>query len=105
MNALLQADLKKHAHLTQLRIHAQFGIRDRLFKQAGESNEELWELGCALAAECGCKPLHGPIKKKDERATFKVEHEYGNDWYELKDAVRMTIVAPTDDKLAELRAA
>ncbi|MFT7287369.1 MAG: hypothetical protein ACI87W_001483, partial [Halieaceae bacterium] len=47
-------------------------------------------------------PVFGPIKEQG-RAAEKVQGDYGGDWYDLKDAVRMTIVAPTPSSLKQVQ--
>jgi hypothetical protein len=60
-----------------------------------ETTEQLLRrLGDEIARSCGCTPVYGPIKSF-ERANEKRQKEYKGDWYEVKDLVRMTIVAPT----------
>jgi len=79
----------------------------RLFADAkGDGNTDylLREFGTQVAARCGCVPIFGPIKEKDGRATEKVRDDYGGDWYQLKDVVRMTIVVPGPSKIMEVRA-
>jgi len=84
--------------LSQIRNKAQEGIANRLFADATATDEQLRTLGTAIAEKCGATPIFGPIKQRG-RATEKVQGDYGGDWYDLKDAVRMTIVAPTSAQL------
>lgn len=102
MNAVLLADL---------RSHAQGRIRDRMFNKAEETNHHLMLLANQILKAPGChgiKVLGGPIKDKGDTtrgATFKVNKDYGGDWYELKDVVRMTLVARNETELQCARAA
>lgn len=91
------------AQLAQIRAKAQEGIARRMFNDAGNTDSQLRSLGTAIADKCGCLPVFGPIKDK-ERAGQKVANDYGGDWYDLKDAVRMTIVAPTGAQLRQVQA-
>jgi hypothetical protein len=45
-----------------------------------------------------CRVSYGPIKTL-ESASRKVTDDYNGDWYQLKDAVRLTIVATNDGKV------
>lgn len=79
--------------LAEIREKAQKRIGENLYKQADGSNEELKALGNAIKdALPGCAIAYGPIKAK-ERANEKVVGDYGGDWFELKDVVRLTIIA------------
>jgi hypothetical protein len=88
------------AFLQELRAKAQDGIANRMFAEADDTNQLLRTLGKEIADKCGCVPVFAQNKKREGRATEKVAGEYGGDWYELKDVVRMTIVAPN---MAQLR--
>lgn len=79
--------------LAELRQKSQQDIKRRMFAAADSANAKLCLLGDAIAEECGALPLYGQTKGQ-QRAQEKVDLEYGGDWYELKDAVRMTLVAP-----------
>jgi hypothetical protein len=89
--------------LSQIRTKAQDRIARHLFADATGTDAELRALGADIAAQCGAVPLFGPIKQQG-RAIEKVRGDYGGDWYELKDAVRMTIVAPTAVQLKKVEA-
>ncbi len=91
------------AFLQELRAKAQDRIADRLFANAGETNQMLRTLGKEIADKCGCIPVFADIKDRAGRATAKVQKDYGGDWFELKDAVRMTIVAPNVSQLRVLQ--
>lgn len=60
-----------------------------------------------IQQDLDCKISYGPIKTL-KSASRKVKDEYGGDWYQVKDAVRLTIIATnggqltgvTPDKLA-----
>jgi hypothetical protein len=78
---------------------AQKRIRDQLITEASTSNNLLRTLGMEIAKQCGCVTNFGPIKS-EERANEKVyaptaKGGYAGDWYDLKDLVRMTVIAPT----------
>ena len=45
-----------------------------------------------------CRISYGPIKTL-ESASRKVTDDYNGDWYQLKDAVRMTVIATNDGKV------
>jgi hypothetical protein len=91
----------------EIRAKAQDRIAKHLFADAATSLEQLRKVGEEIAVQCGCmKPgttdpwvYYGPLKNR-HRASEKVVGEYGGDWYDLKDVVRMTIIAPS---VAELR--
>jgi hypothetical protein len=76
-----------------IRQKAQLRISKNLYDDADQTNTLLQALAKRIAQECGCITSFGPIKKR-ERASEKVMKDYGGDWYDLKDAVRMTIIAP-----------
>jgi hypothetical protein len=82
-----------HALLAQVRAKAQQGIADRLFAQANASDDQLRQLARNIAAATGSTPVFGPVKDRG-RAAEKVAADYGGDWYDLKDAVRLTLIAP-----------
>lgn len=88
--------------LSQLRNKAQQGIARRLFADANETDAELRALGTEIASKCGATPIFGPVKEQG-RAEQKVQGDYGGDWYDLKDAVRMTIVAPNPISLKQVQ--
>lgn len=88
--------------LAEVRQKAQQDIKRRMFDAADSANAKLCTLGGAIAEECEALPLYGPTKGQ-ERAQEKVDLEYGGDWYDLKDAVRMTIVAPTQAGMERVR--
>ncbi len=79
--------------MTELRTKAQDGIANRLFADAAATDASLRSLGSEIAKSCGATPLFGPIKDRG-RANEKVQGECGGDWFDLRDAVRMTIIAP-----------
>lgn len=78
---------------TQIWNRAQLGNRNRMYNEAGESCEQLQVLARKIAKQCSGKVLVGSVKSL-ERATQKVDNDYGGDWTELKDLVRVTIVVP-----------
>ena len=93
------------AFLAQIRAKAQQGIANRLFKEGNETDSLLRAFGSEVAAKTGAVPIYGPLKERAGRATEKVRDDYGGDWYELKDVVRMTIVASTPMKLRRVQIA
>src|SRR4051812_22805973 len=91
----------------EIKAVAQATIAGHLYDDAGKpldgsqpapgkvtTEQLLRRLGDEIARKCGCTPVYGPIKEF-ERANGKVLKEYKGDWYDVKDLVRMTIVAPT----------
>jgi len=86
----------------EIRAKAQDRIAKHLFADAATSLEQLRKVGEEIAVQCGCmKPgttdpwvYYGPLKNR-HRASEKVVGEYGGDWYDLKDVVRMTIITPS----------
>ena len=93
------------AFLTQIRAKAQEGIANRLFKEGNETDSLLRAFGSEVAAKTGAAPIYGPLKARAGRATDKVRDDYGGDWYELKDVVRMTFVASTSEMLRQVQMA
>lgn len=89
--------------LAQIRAKAQQGIANRLFLAATETDSLLRAFGAEIEAKTGATPIYGPLKGREGRATEKVRDDYGGDWYELKDVVRMTFVAPAPYKLLKVR--
>jgi hypothetical protein len=86
---------------------AQAGIRNRLLNEAMISDFHLRKLGEEIAHECGCRASFGPIKEL-ESANRKVlpseaDGGYGGDWTQLKDVVRMTIIAPSAAQMIVVR--
>ncbi len=86
------------ALLSQLRDKAQQRIKANMFGQLEESDRQLRAIGEEITKKLGCRAIYGKIKS-EERMLQKVQGDYKGDWYELKDAVRMTIVAPNQNKL------
>ena len=92
-----------------LRQKAQGRIKDQLFKDAekkGGSNDLLVELGEEIATQCGSVLSRGPIKTV-ESADRKLKKDYREsvpegDWYEMKDLVRITIIAPNPGRLKQV---
>lgn len=89
--------------LEELVEKAQKGISRRLFSEENikETQKQLQDLGDAVAKANGCTVKYGPVKTKP-RAEEKVKADYGGDWYEIKDVVRMTIIAPDTAKLQKV---
>lgn len=80
-------------HLTNLRTTAQNKIGDGIYRDAAQTEQQLREFGDAAAFSTGCRAIYGPLKSRG-RAEEKIADRLGGDWYELRDAVRMTLVAP-----------
>jgi hypothetical protein len=73
-------------------------IADRMYAASEKGNEELKThieeiLSDPFLQQIGCRPAYAPPKGR-EGAAKKVAQEYGGDWYDLKDVVRATIIAP-----------
>lgn len=68
--------------------------REKIYKfgHVGDSDAILGKITEDIATGLDCKISYGPIKK-DESASRKVREEYGGDWLQVKDAVRVTIIA------------
>jgi hypothetical protein len=75
-----------------------------LFKE--DNIEECDKLLKAVGADIlkkfsNCSVIYGPPKTKI-RAKEKVDKDYGGDWWQIKDVVRMTIVAPDEDTMKKV---
>merc|ERR1712194_658173 len=68
-------------------------IRDRNFKHAEAAKQELDTFGQEVAKEFGGRVSSAPIKSR-ERASEKVYNDYTDDWFGIKDLVRLSIVLP-----------
>jgi hypothetical protein len=87
---------------------SQANIAARIYDQGNleESAKLLRALGEEIKNGCKLKDksiVHGPVKSY-VRADEKVKLDYGGDWYQLKDVVRMTIVAPNADAMKAVNA-
>jgi hypothetical protein len=51
-----------------------------------------------IEKDLDCRISYGPVKTL-ESASRKVADDYNGDWYQLKDAVRMTVIATNDGKV------
>ncbi|BBM04017.1 hypothetical protein [Microbulbifer sp. GL-2] len=91
-------------HLEEIRGVAQDRLMKYLYNDAGGSNEQLAELASAISSNCygGLKIIPGPVKGKN-RALDKINKDYGGDVYDLKDLVRMTIIADNKSCLSQVR--
>jgi hypothetical protein len=94
-----------------LRQKAQDRIKNQLFddaKKEGGTNDLLVALGDEIAKACECTVSYGPIKTVEsaERKLKKDYKEYvpEGDWYEMKDLVRLTIIAPNPGRLEQVGA-
>ena len=73
-------------------------IADRMYGVKETSNQELKILIEEILSDpqcAGCRPAYAPPKDR-QTAAEKVQRDYGGDWYDLKDVVRATIIAPFD---------
>src|SRR5262249_42136407 len=94
----------------EIRAKAQDRIASHLFADATTTMEHLSKVGEYIAVMSGCmKPqtldpwvYYGPLKDR-QRANEKVQGG-GGDWYDLKDVVRMTIIAPSANHLRDVQA-
>ena len=67
-------------------------------RRQGKNNQELKILIEEILSDpkcAGCRPAYAPPKDR-QTAAEKVQRDYGGDWYDLKDVVRATIIAPFD---------
>lgn len=80
-----------------IRELAQGTIKANLFRSQDEANDELKQIGAAIAAKCRCKVMYGPPKSQDS-ANRKLMSDYSKgvvpegDWHEMKDLVRLTFL-------------
>lgn len=100
---------------SEMRQKAQDRIKKQLFDEAnkedGGTNDLLKRLGDEIAKTCECTVSYGPIKAEDS-ATRKLLTDYSKkgiyvpegDWYEMKDLVRLTIIAPDSGRLERVGA-
>src|SRR5262245_5754766 len=103
--------LFKMVHSDEFKKKRRDGIANRLFSDAPTTLELLKDVGENVAVISNClKPntidpwvYYGPIKERG-RGIEKVMGEYGGEWHELKDVVRMTIIAPTMKELRDAQA-
>lgn len=93
---------KQHL-LKDIRTEAQSRIGKKIYADAPESQKLLHEFGDKVAHDCGCMKVHGPIKTR-ERAEQKLADRLGGDWFEMRDTVRMTIIAPDMTALRKVQA-
>jgi hypothetical protein len=73
-------------------------IADRMYDVKETNNQELKILIEEILSDpkcAGCRPAYAPPKDR-QTAAEKVQRDYGGDWYDLKDVVRATIIAPFD---------
>lgn len=97
-------NFQRAAHLSDVRRTAQEKIFRNLYRDANASNEELLQLALEVSSECDhrIKIIPGPVKG-EARARQKTAWDYGGDFYDLKDVVRMTIIADDANYLARVR--
>ncbi|MEM9060076.1 MAG: hypothetical protein AAGD13_06400 [Pseudomonadota bacterium] len=89
--------------LNQVRTQAQNRIGQKIYADAPESQKLLHQFGDQVAQLCGCERIHGSIKSR-ERAHQKLADRLGGDWFEMRDTVRMTIIAPDMTRLRKVQA-
>jgi hypothetical protein len=80
-------------------------ITRRKIKKVGHLHESDLLLGTvAKQIESGldCKISYGPMKTL-KSASRKVTDDYGGDWYQLKDGVRLTVIATNGGKVTGVR--
>ena len=99
-------NFQRAAHLGEIRRTAQEKIFRSLYHDAGASNEELIQLALAVSKACHdrIKIIPGPVKG-EARARQKTAWDYGGDFHDLKDVVRMTIIADDKNYLNQVRQA
>lgn len=99
-------NFQRAAHLSEIRRTAQEKIFRNLYKDAGASGEEMVNLAREVSKSCGdrIKFIPGPVKG-EARARQKTAWDYGGDFYDLKDVVRMTIIAENKELLTRVRQA
>ena len=99
-------EIQRAALLSDVRRTAQEKIFQNLYKDASESTEQLIALALEVSAACDhrIKIIPGPVKG-ETRAREKTAWDYGGDFYELKDVVRMTIIADNANYLQRARQA
>lgn len=97
-------------HQAQIAIMAQEFAKKRLYDPSSglptaltkESNELLKTLADRIKEGApDCMINYGPIKQL-ESASRKVTDEYGGDWLQVKDAVRLTIIATNRSSLLDV---
>jgi hypothetical protein len=91
--------IARGALLSQVRRTAEARLKAGLFRAAEAVKAELDRLGAEVSEMVGgCVVLTAPIKGM-ERAEFKVAHDYGGHWLDLKDAARITLVAASEAQM------
>lgn len=75
-------------------------VRDQIVKvgHLEASNDALEAVAAQIKNGLDCKIAHGPLKTL-ESASRKVADDYNGDWYDLKDAVRVTVIATNNGQL------
>lgn len=80
-----------------IRTLAQGTIKANLLRSRDEADQQLRQIGDAIARKCGCKVLFGP-PKEEASANRKLKSDYSQgvvpegDWHEMKDLVRLTLL-------------
>lgn len=80
-----------------IRTLAQGTIKANLFRSRDEADQQLRQIGAAIANTCDCKVQFGP-PKTDSSANRKLKSDYSQgvvpegDWHEMKDLVRLTLL-------------
>ena len=91
-------EFQKKVLMREIRTTGQEKIFNNKYAGSRVSAEELHTLAQVVKEACAerIRIVPGPIKG-EARARYKTAWDYGGDFYDLKDVVRMTVVA--DDKL------
>lgn len=85
-----QTDVREFNKLTKTSI--------TVFGHVGDSDAILGKIAEEIQSGEDCRISYGPIKTL-ESASRKVTDDYGGDWYQVKDAVRVTVIATNHGQL------
>ena len=98
--------LQNAAHLSAIRRTAQERVLKNLYNDADASNAQLIALSTAIRNACAgdITAIPGPVKG-EARARQKTAWDYSGDFYDLKDVVRMTLIAGDSQGLDRVRTA
>ena len=99
-------EIQQKAHLGEIRRTAQEKIFKNIYARSGVTSKELLTLAQVVNDACGgsLKIFAGPTKG-EARARKKTAWDYGGDFLDLKDVVRMTIIAQNKNDLGRVRQA
>lgn len=90
-----------------IRALAQGTIKERLLSSRKESDEQLRQIGNAIAQNSGCNVQFGP-PKEEASANRKLKSDYSQgvvpegDWHEMKDIVRLTLLGRNSAHTAKI---